>query len=212
MPEAKLSHIDRGRQDLLAWDAARPKDLFESDPNLQSVLQMHLGESFDRHRSTIAEAGRIAGDPELDRMVRLSNRDENLPRLSRYSGLGERTEEIVFHPSYHEVGRSFWKAGVLAVTGELGTDVVAGAIAYFLDQHGEAGHACPVACTGGLIKLLQQVGSRDQQQRFLPPLLSATTNTDSTHHSLSPRSKEGQTLAPMRSWPHRMSTNQASTV
>jgi acyl-CoA dehydrogenase len=171
MADAKQSNIDLGRADLLAWEESKPKDFFEGDSNIQSVLRMHLGDAFDKHRATLAEAGRIAGDPELDQLVRLSNRDENLPRLARYSGLGSRTEEIVFHPSYHEVGRRFWKTGVLAVTGELGNDVLAGGLAYFLDQHGEAGHACPVACTGGLIKLLQQVGTRDQQQRFLPPLL-----------------------------------------
>jgi hypothetical protein len=49
--------------------------------------------------------------------------------------------------------------------------VSAGAIAYLLDQAGEAGHACPVACTAGAIKLLQRVGSEEQRSRLLPPLL-----------------------------------------
>jgi hypothetical protein len=111
--------------------------------------------------------------PRLDAFARESNRDENLPWLRRRDEFGHRREEIVFHPTYHEAGRIFWSSGVLAALSEPGNEVLAGAIAYLLDQHGEAGHACPVACTAGAIKLIQQVGSPDQKSRYLPELLSA---------------------------------------
>ena len=65
----------------------------------------------------------------------------------------------------------FWSSGVLAVLTEPGSEVMCGAIAYLLDQHGEAGHACPIACTAGAIKLLQKLGSDDQRRRYLPSLL-----------------------------------------
>jgi alkylation response protein AidB-like acyl-CoA dehydrogenase len=82
-------------------------------------------------------------------------------------------EEVVFHPSYHEAGRVFWSSGVLAALAKPGNEVLSGGIAYLIDQHGEAGHACPVACTAGAIKLVQQVGSGDQKRRLLPGLLSS---------------------------------------
>ena len=165
------TNIERGRADLLAWETARPRDWLGSDPNIENVLKMHFGDRYGQHREAIAGLARAAADPEVDAAVRASNRDENLPRLERYDGRGVRTEEIVFHPSYHQVGALFWRSGVLSVLGSPGGELLSGALAYFLDQHGEAGHACPVACTAGLIKLVLQVGTRDQQQRFLPLLL-----------------------------------------
>jgi alkylation response protein AidB-like acyl-CoA dehydrogenase len=65
----------------------------------------------------------------------------------------------------------FWSSGVLSVLGQPGSEVLCGAIAYLLDQHGEAGHACPVACTAGAIKLLQKVGTDELRRRHLPALL-----------------------------------------
>src|SRR5262249_34506396 len=44
-------------------------------------------------------------------------------------------------------------------------------------QNGEAGHCCPLACTAGLIKLLQRRGSAELQARFLPRLLDADYDT-----------------------------------
>ncbi len=85
--------------------------------------------------------------------------------------MGWRARRWSFDPSHHAAGRVFWGSGVLAVLGEPGREVESGAIAYLLDQHGEAGHACPVACTAGAIKLIQRVGNPEQQQRYLPALL-----------------------------------------
>lgn len=165
------TNIERGRGDLIAWEAAKPANYFEADANIQSVLRMHLGdETYDQARGRLAQAGHVSAS-QLDALVRLSNRDENLPLLQRYDGLGTRREEIVFHPSYHQLGRLVWATEVLAVQRETGQDLLAGALAYLIAHHGEGGHACPIACTSGLIKLLQQVGSREQQQRYLPPLL-----------------------------------------
>ncbi len=42
----------------------------------------------------------------LDTLIRENNRDENLPTLRRFDGVGRRTESIVFHPSYHELARA----------------------------------------------------------------------------------------------------------
>ena len=36
----------------------------------------------------------------LDDLIRENNRDENLPALRRFDGIGRRIEEVSFHPSY----------------------------------------------------------------------------------------------------------------
>jgi acyl-CoA dehydrogenase len=164
------SAIDRGRQDLLAWDSARPDDFFGSDPDLVRTLRLRLGEDFDAAWDRLSAVGRAAAGP-VARAGREANREEQLPRLERWSPLGERIESVVFHPSYHESGRHVWASGVLSDYSEPGRETAQLAMVHLFAQNGEYGHACPLACTAGLIKILQAVGSDDQRARWLPGLL-----------------------------------------
>ncbi|MDQ7012226.1 MAG: acyl-CoA dehydrogenase family protein, partial [Mariprofundaceae bacterium] len=141
-----------------------------ADSNIQRVLQMYMGDAYQRRRPLLSKAAVLAATT-MDDLAMASNRDENLPRLSRFNGIGERREDVLFHPAYHQLGAAIWSTGVLATLAEPGNELFSGALAYFITHNGEAGHACPVACTAGLIKLLQQVGSAAQKKRYLPRLL-----------------------------------------
>lgn len=158
------------RTSLAAWQAQKPTDYLQADTNIQRVLQMYMGEDYSRHRPVLSEAASMSAG-RMDSLAINSNRDENLPRLNRFNNVGERTEEVVFHPDYHKLGACVWDTAVLAVLEQPGNELLSGALAYFIAHNGEAGHACPVACTAGLIKLLQQVGSAEQKKRYLPQLL-----------------------------------------
>ena len=102
-----------------------------------------------------------------------SNLDQNLPQLQSVGPLGETLEHIVFHPSYHELGALVWGTGVLSLLTEPGNDTVAGVHAYVMAHNGEAGHLCPVACTAGAIKLIQELGTAEQKGAYLPRLLDS---------------------------------------
>lgn len=160
----------RARRGFDRWRRAAGANAFDGDAFLKSLLERLLETVWPQAEERLRSVAQRAG-AELDALVAESSRDENLPRLQDCDAFGEATQEIVFHPDYHEIGRIFWSSGVLATLENPGGEVLAGAIAYLLDQHGEAGHACPVACTAGAIKLLQQVGSEPQRRRFLPQLL-----------------------------------------
>jgi acyl-CoA dehydrogenase len=163
---------ESAREDLDLWRRETSANFYEIDSFIRRLLQRHLGREWAGADTLLRTVADQAG-PRLDALARESNRDENLPRLRRRDEFGHGTEDIVFHPSYHDAGRVFWSSGVLAALSESGNEVLAGGIAYLLDQHGEAGHACPVACTAGAIKLIKQVGSADQKHRLLPGLMSA---------------------------------------
>ncbi len=167
MPENRSR---QARTALAAWQAQKPRDYLAADSNIQRVLQMHMGDAYDSRRPLLSKAAILAATT-MDELAIASNRDENLPRLGRFNGIGERTEEVLFHPAYHELGACIWDTEVLALLKAPGNEVLCGALTYFITHNGEAGHACPVACTAGLIKLLQQVGSADQKNRYLPRLL-----------------------------------------
>jgi acyl-CoA dehydrogenase len=166
----KQEAVETARLDLAGWREAASANDFDADGFFRRVLRRLLGE---RSRQVEARCRALAEDTreEFAAWVAESNRDENLPVLRRHDPDGRPREEVVFHPDYHRVGRTFWASAVLAVLAEPGHEVECGALAYVLDRHGEAGHACPVACTAGAIKLLQKVGSEDQRQRYLPALL-----------------------------------------
>jgi alkylation response protein AidB-like acyl-CoA dehydrogenase len=160
----------QARSSLAAWQAHKPADYLQADTNIQRVLQMYMGEDYQRYQPMLSKSASLSAGT-MDKLAITSNRDENLPTLSRFNNIGERTEEVVFHPSYHDLGACVWDTGVLAVLQQPGNELLSGALFYFIAHNGEAGHACPVACTAGLVKLLQQVGSDEQKKRYLPPLL-----------------------------------------
>ncbi|UCF68506.1 MAG: acyl-CoA dehydrogenase family protein [Acidobacteriota bacterium] len=168
------------RSDLRRWRRAAVANRFESDAFFERLLRRHLADRFDDWVPRLRQVAEDSG-ARFGVWVAESNHEENLPVLRRHDADGRPTEEVVFHPSYHAVGRVFWASGVLSVLATPGCEVASGAIAYLLDQHGEAGHACPVACTAGAIKLLQKVGTNDQRERYLPSLLQ--TDYDQRLHA-----------------------------
>jgi acyl-CoA dehydrogenase len=162
---------ESARQDLDAWRAAATANSFDSDPFFRRLLHRRLGDRYTELEPRLFLLAEETG-VDFNQAVMESSRDENLPVVRRHDADGRTVEEVVFHPAYHKVGQVFWSSGVLATLGTQGNEVLSGALAYLLDQHGEAGHACPVACTAGAIKLIQKVGSDDQKERLLPSLLS----------------------------------------
>ncbi len=167
-PDATAS----ARSDLDAWRTQAERNAFDADLYFRRLLERHLGASFADCADHLREVAAAAGS-ELDALVLESGRDENLPTVRQHDAVGRPIEEVVFHPACHVVGRVFWGSGVLSVLEHPGNEVLCGAIAYLLDQHGEAGHACPVACTAGAIKLIQRLGTEEQKENYLPALLES---------------------------------------
>ena len=142
----------RARQAFAEWNAAVLDDWYADDPHLQCVLARHTPES---DRTIVAAFGRTC-PREIDPLVRLNNRDEHLPRLKRYDGQGNRIEQVDFHPSYHRIGELAYATGAMSRYAQPGHELTTLALVYLFSQNGEAGHACPMACTAGMIKILQQ--------------------------------------------------------
>jgi acyl-CoA dehydrogenase len=166
-----MSDAETARAALEGWRSARDRNAWDDDRFFHCLLARHVDD--DQRRELEDELRRLAArlDSRFDERVARCNRDENLPRVERHDPDGRAVERVVFHPDHHEVGRVFWDSRALAVLGEPGHEVASGARIYLLDQYGEAGHACPVACTAGAIRLIRDIGSDDQRRRFLPGLL-----------------------------------------
>jgi alkylation response protein AidB-like acyl-CoA dehydrogenase len=154
---------------LTRWRASVPDNFFTCDANLQRVLPLY-DPSYGNYQAELAAFGHAVATV-IDRAAAVNDQPHNHPRLDAWDGIGQRTESIEFHPSYHDAGRPAYEAGILALSAEPGHAVQQSALFYLLTQAGEMGHACPVVCTLGLIRALQAKGTAQQRAVYLPPLL-----------------------------------------
>jgi alkylation response protein AidB-like acyl-CoA dehydrogenase len=173
---------DDARAALAAWRAAKAANFFETDTFLQMVLRRHLGDAtFERERAALSAFGEECATV-IDALAIETNRDENLPVLRQWDGLGRRTEEVVFHPAYHELGQRVYRTGLIARYADPGNETLQLAYCYLLAMNGEAGHLCPIACTAGLVKILQQRATPELRDRLLPGLLHLDRNDPAHFH------------------------------
>jgi alkylation response protein AidB-like acyl-CoA dehydrogenase len=165
------------RAALGAWRRAFPADPFADDTALQALLNCHLaGERLEALRASAGAFARVVVTVVGPAASRYEQR-AHLPELARWDGLGRRTEEVSFDPSYHEAGRAVWRSGLVALSGEPGRAYEQAVLLYLLSLEGEAGHACPATCTIGLARALRRVADDDVRERFLPPLLELDYET-----------------------------------
>lgn len=161
-----MSAPNEARAAFSAWRARVAENAFTADPHLQSLLRVYGREAVAPELE--AFGARVA--TELDHLARETNRDEHLPVLRRYDGQGVRTEGVSFHPGYHELGRAVYGTGVMSRYARPGQELETLALMYLVSQNGEAGHACPLACTAGMIKILQEDGGHPEWlTRLLDP-------------------------------------------
>lgn len=133
------------------WSRRANADWYLDDPHLRAILAAHRPSA---DTTPIAAFGKLSATV-LDPLARETNRDECLPRLRRWDGQGNRVEEVDFHPSYHQIGVAAYATGAMARYASPGRELETLALLYLFAQNGEAGHACPMACTAGMIKILQ---------------------------------------------------------
>lgn len=172
MRESIPPQSEVGREALLAWKKSKPENFFTSDSYFQNLLASHLKQEYQECLPQLESVGESAAR-RMNELAIESNRDENLPALQRFDRLGIRQERIAFHPSYHELGTLIWKTGVLRLLAEPGKELQLGSMIYLMAQNGEAGHVCPLACTAGATRLIQQIGSSEQKNTYLPSLLES---------------------------------------
>jgi len=175
-----MDNITKGRNDLISWENDKTKNFFSSDNNLQNVLRHYLGDSaFEAAKANLTQLGAEAATV-LDEAAKIEDRVGNHPRIERWGDLGERIEQIEFHPNHDKTGEIIWQSGLMAVQGDAGNNVLQMGLYYLVCHNGEMGHLCSLACTSGLIRALQQAADEDIRQQFLPPLLDP--NFESKQH------------------------------
>lgn len=169
-----------GRNRLEEWLASLPTNYFTADTDLQRKLELYLGkEAYVATAAHLYKFGQTAATA-IDPLVREANLHHNNPVLNRFDAFGRRTEDVAFHASHHAAGRLIYGGRPMAVLAQMGQWKNALALFYISSQNGEAGHNCPLACTAGIIKVLQHVAPAELREKFLPRLLDADYDTNFT--------------------------------
>jgi acyl-CoA dehydrogenase len=175
-----MNNAINGRSALKAWESSKPTNFFTADANLQNILHRYLGaDAYAKIVSNLTQLGEHAATT-IDHAAKVEDHLGNHPVLTRWSGIGERIEEIEFHPNHDLSGRLIWQSGIMATQAQPGNTVHQMALFYLLNHNGEAGHMCSLACTSGLIRALQQAADDAVRDQFLPPLLDP--NYDHKQH------------------------------
>lgn len=177
--ELKLSVAGtaQGRAELQAWERSQPSNFYETDQHLQSLLAFYWGEQrLQQHVARLREFGAAAATV-VDQAVQRANQPENLPRLERWSAVGERTEDVIHSQDHHLAGKFIYGSGTMSVYGQPGSNLLAQALFYLSSYNGEAGHNCPLACTAGVIKTLQFAASEELKASYLSRLLDENYDT-----------------------------------
>jgi len=155
-------------------------NFYSADPDLSFLLRRHLSdEDYERAQLILAHLGSVASR-EMDELAAEANRQG--PVLVQYDKKGQRIDEVVFHPAYHELERIAYEdfaiaacshhEGSLSWPGRV-PQPVKFALGY-LGMQAEAGVFCPVSMTDALARVLERYGSESLRRRFLPGLTALT--------------------------------------
>ncbi|MDQ2888879.1 MAG: acyl-CoA dehydrogenase family protein [Chloroflexota bacterium] len=151
-------------------------NFYTVDPDLAFLLRRSLSEDdFARAQPLLTAMGAEASQ-HMDALAEAANRQG--PVLQQFDRRGQRVDEVIFHPAYHELERITYEQFAIAAcshrVGALGWPTrvpqpVKFALGY-LGMQAESGVFCPVSMTDALARVLERYGSEPLKKRFLPGL------------------------------------------
>jgi acyl-CoA dehydrogenase len=157
--------------------AAEPADrvagagLFDSDINLQRLLEWRCPDELQRHRTRLSQFGDWVAGP-LDRQAAYSDRFAP-PRLDPYAGDGSHTGRIIFNSDYLACHAEAYRQGAVGLPYSVGgssSHLVCFTMGYLL-SHADIAIHCPVTMTGAVAHVLNTVAPAAVRDRFLPQLV-----------------------------------------
>ncbi len=155
-------------------------NFYTADPDLAFLLERHLSaEDNERAQRILTDMGAVASQ-KMDQLAELANRQG--PTLVQFDKRGQRIDEVVFHPAYHQLERIAYQDFAIAACshreGALGwpgrvPQPVKFALGY-LGMQAESGVFCPVSMTDAFARVLERYASEPLKRRFLPALTALT--------------------------------------
>lgn len=146
------------------------ESLYSSDESLKKIIAYFQGES---------EQARIDGVlknweqnmPYWNALADEAARPEKFPRVEKYDCVGNSVERVVLPLETRIIRHRVVEAGIFNNNSEFEKFLKV----YLLSQIGESGVTCPLACTDGLIRVLEAKGSEYLKSKYVEQLQSPDT-------------------------------------
>jgi acyl-CoA dehydrogenase len=167
------------RDEFASWQNEIQNNIYTHDPDFIHTIKFNLENEFNRIHNELDTFGNEVA-MQLEALVKENNLFFNLPRLEQYSPLGERIDKIVHHPSYVAAGNIIYKTNLLGKMAHSGGLSECLAFLFLSSQAGEAGHNCPIACSAGIIRVLQKIPDFPEKSFYLEKLTSPAFTTNFT--------------------------------
>ncbi|OGT31221.1 MAG: hypothetical protein A3E87_04215 [Gammaproteobacteria bacterium RIFCSPHIGHO2_12_FULL_35_23] len=129
-------------------------NVYLTNHSFQHSFELYFLHDQELKKKLIEFGKQVAED--LLPLVAENNYRLNLPRLEPYDGIGNRLDHIIHHPSYEAAGEIIYGADILGQFAIPGNMLKSFALLYLSGHAGEAGHNCPLACSAGLVRVLQR--------------------------------------------------------
>ena len=144
------------RNALKQWQKSLRENIYSRNRDFQHSIGYFFPEDFERIQKDLERFGE-AITCKLEPLVAENDFKHNHPRLEAYSSIGERTDEIVHHPTYIQAGNIIYGSRMMEKISQPGK-MLESLLQFFLSSHaGEAGHNCPLACTAGILRVLTKI-------------------------------------------------------
>lgn len=165
-----ISANEKGRQDLAAWKIEIAQNVYTNDHDLRHSVEMYLRPQKPNLDGELSAFGEVI--PRLEAIVSENNAATNLPRIEHYNGIGALTEDIIHHPAYEQAGNIIYSSRLLERMSRKGGLLEALCFMFISSQAGEAGHNCPVACSAGIIRVLQKTDTIKNKDFYIHRLIN----------------------------------------
>ncbi len=157
--------------ELQGMDPVRGHNFYQADPSFAALLDQcaSSAERSPLEDQLLSFAEQVSN--QWDAWAEAAALDPVGPQLQHYDRLGHPIDVVVLPHATQQLRRAVVEAGIFHNK----SLVEQYAKVYLLAHLGEAGTVCPLACTEGLIRSIQAVGSDFLKAEYLPQLLSAKT-------------------------------------
>jgi alkylation response protein AidB-like acyl-CoA dehydrogenase len=166
--EEKHDANQQARDALSNFESDIYKNAYDND--FRHTIKLYFQMGFEKIDSELEIFGN-AVIRKLDPLVKENNLAINLPRVETYNSVGERIDQIVHHPSYIQAGHIIYKSQLLAKLTKPGGLLECLSFLFLSSQAGEAGHNCPIACSAGMIRVLQKTADFHKKDFYLEKLI-----------------------------------------
>ncbi len=158
----------QAREHLTRWTIQLQENMLLEHSCLMHTYQLYFANDPEFIHQLIDFSHKVAH--ELEPAVMENNADSNLPNIEQYNAIGERQDRVVHHPSYIRAGDVIYGSGLMHYLLTPGQMLKTLSLFLLASHAGEAGHNCPIACSAGVMRILNHYSNLQENQYYLNKL------------------------------------------